>query len=98
MHCLSCGPAVAFAVDFKGLTMKTLLSNINHAIRNKETVTIGGGDFEAHELYNIIQLYEAASKAEIALSFTYGGEPLPSLEKEALEALRLVLNKAEVTA
>ncbi len=75
--------------------MKTLLSNIKHAIRNSETITIGGGDFEAHELYNIIQLYEAALKAETALSFTYGGEPLPSLEKEALEALRLVLNKAE---
>ena len=73
--------------------MKTLISNIKHAIRNNETVTIGGGDFEAHELYNIIQLYEAALKAEIALSFTHGGKPLSSLEKEAL---RLILNKAKV--
>jgi hypothetical protein len=71
--------------------MKTLIANINHAICNNETVTIGGGTFEAHELYKIIQLYNAAQLAKDALLFDYGGEPLPSLEKEALDALRGVL-------
>ena len=34
--------------------MKTLLANINHAIRNNETVSIGGGTFEAHELLELV--------------------------------------------
>jgi len=34
--------------------MKTLLSNINHAIRNNETVSIGGGIFEAHEFLELL--------------------------------------------
>lgn len=72
--------------------MKTLLANINKAIRDKETVIIGGGSFEAHELYKIIQLHEAAIKAHQALIFDYGGEPLPSLEKEAIDALNLILD------
>jgi len=75
----------------KGLTMKTLIANIQKAIRDNEIITIGGGSFEAHELYKIIQLYNAANMAEEALTFTYGGEPLPTLEKQALDALRLVL-------
>jgi len=44
--------------------MKTLIANIMHAIRNKETVTIGGGEFNADELRQIVDLYEAAKKAE----------------------------------
>jgi len=71
--------------------MKTLLANINHAISNNEIVSIGGGTFEAQELHKIVLLYHAAQMAEAALSFDYGGEPLPSLEKEALDALRIVL-------
>ena len=73
--------------------MKTLIANINHAIRNNEQITIGGGMFSAHELYNVIQLYEAAKLAEEALTFSYGGKPLPTMEKQALDALRLILNK-----
>jgi hypothetical protein len=53
---------------------------------------LGGGTFEAHELYKIIQLYEAATKAQEAMLFDYGCEPLPSLEKEAIDALRLILD------
>lgn len=34
--------------------MKTLLANINHAIRNNDTVSIGGGTFEAHELAELL--------------------------------------------
>lgn len=34
--------------------MKTLLSNINHAIINNETVSIGGGTFEAHEFLELL--------------------------------------------
>lgn len=73
--------------------MKTLIANINHAIRNNEQITIGGGVFPAHELYNVIQLHKAAKLAEEALTFSYGGEPLPTMEKQALDALRLILNK-----
>ena len=71
--------------------MKTLIANVTHAIRNNETVTIGGGEFSSTELYRIVQIYEAAIKAEEALTFSWGGEPLPTLEKEALDALRLAL-------
>lgn len=73
--------------------MKTIIANIQHAIRNRETVTIGGGQFDATELYPFIQLYEAAKMAEEALTFSYGGKPLPTMEKQALDALRLVLAK-----
>jgi hypothetical protein len=71
--------------------MKTLIANIMHALRNNETVTIGGGEFGSAELYRVVQLHEAATKAEEALAFSYGGEPLPTLEKEAIDALRLAL-------
>lgn len=71
--------------------MKTLLANINKAIRDNETVTIGGGTFKAHELYKIIQLYEAAEKANKAFLVKYEGKHLPELEKQALDALKLVL-------
>jgi hypothetical protein len=71
--------------------MKTLIANVMHAIRNNETVTIGGGEFSSTELYRIVQIYEAAVKAEEALTFSWGGEPLPTLEKDALDALRLAL-------
>lgn len=73
--------------------MKTLIANINHAIRNGETISIGGGDFGPAELHQITQLYEAAAKAEEALTWAWGGEPLATLEKEALDALRLILSK-----
>lgn len=75
--------------------MKALLANIQHAIRNNESVNIGGGTFEASDLQKIVALYGAATKAQNALMFDYGGEPLPSLEKEALEALKLVLEGAQ---
>jgi len=71
--------------------MKTLIANIMHALRNNETVTIGGGEFGSAELYRVVQLHEAAIKAEEALTFSYGGKPLPTLEKEAIYALRLAL-------
>lgn len=71
--------------------MKTLIANIQKSLRDNQTVNIGGGEFSNGELYKVIQLYRAAVLAEEALTFTYGGEPLPTLEKEALDALRLVL-------
>jgi hypothetical protein len=72
-------------------TLKILMANINHVIRNDDTATIGDGVFDAKELQSLIDLYKAAQLAEEALLFDYGGEPLPSLEKEALVALRAVL-------
>lgn len=71
--------------------MKTLLANIKKAIRDHETVHIGGGEFSGAELEKIVQLYEAAILAEEALTFDYGGKPLPTLEKKALDALRQIL-------
>jgi hypothetical protein len=71
--------------------MKTLLVNIKKAVRDNEVIKIGGGEFSHNEIYKIIQLYDAAVKAQEALTFSYGGEPLPTLEKEALDALKLII-------
>jgi hypothetical protein len=71
--------------------METILANINHAIRNRETVTIGGGQFDADDLRKLVKLHAAAVKAKEALTWLWGGEPLASLEKEALDELRAAL-------
>lgn len=71
--------------------MKTIIANIKHATRNNESVSIGGGIFQADELVKLVKLYEAACLAEEALAFDFGGEPLPTLEKKALEALKEVI-------
>lgn len=73
--------------------MHTLLANINFAIRNRETVIIGGGDFGADDLRKLLQLHAAAVKAEEALTWSYGGEPLGTLEKQALDDLRAALKE-----
>lgn len=71
--------------------MHTLIANIKKAIRDNEIVSIGGGDFEAVELGQIIDLYNAATQAKDALAFLWGGEPLSSLEKQALDKLTKLL-------
>lgn len=38
-------------------TLKTLIANIKYAIRNRETVSIGGGLFDATELQTLVDLY-----------------------------------------
>jgi hypothetical protein len=68
--------------------MKTLIANIRYAIRNGESVTIGGGEFSPYELQKIVQLYEAANLAREALTWLHGGEPLPTMEAEALAKLK----------
>lgn len=35
--------------------MKTFLANLNHAARNGETVTIGGGEFSPAELAHVVK-------------------------------------------
>ena len=37
--------------------LKTVIANIKYAIRNNETVSIGGGLFSPNELQPIIDLY-----------------------------------------
>lgn len=71
--------------------MRTILANIQHAIHENETVTIGGGVFNRDELSDIVRLYKAAAKAKEALTWALGGEPMSSLEKEALDELREAL-------
>lgn len=39
--------------------MKTFLANLKHAVRNKETVTIGGGEFTPKELEPVVNALES---------------------------------------
>ena len=71
--------------------MKTLIANIEHAIRNREPAIIGGGEFGPEELQKIVQLHRAAELACEALTWLHGGEPLPTLEREALDKLKDIL-------
>lgn len=47
--------------------MDTILANLKYAIRNKETVTIGGGDFSAAELKVMVAALEASQAQAAAL-------------------------------
>lgn len=38
-------------------TLKTVIANIKHAIRNNETVEIGGGLFSSTELQSLVNMY-----------------------------------------
>ena len=40
--------------------IRTLIANVKHAIRNHETVTIGGGQFKAEDLKVLIEILEVA--------------------------------------
>lgn len=40
-----------------------MISNIKHAIRNRETVAIGGGEFSPAELQQFVERCEALAKA-----------------------------------
>ena len=44
----------------------------------------------------VVELIEAAKKALEAFEWSWGGEPMPSLEFEAMGLLRKALSKAEV--
>lgn len=44
--------------------MKTFLANLNHAIRNNETVTIGGGQFTPADLRVISLQLEALQESQ----------------------------------
>lgn len=70
--------------------MKTLIANIQYAIRNGESAIIGGGEFGPDELQKIVQLYEAANLAREALTWLHGGEPLPTMEAEAISKLKAI--------
>lgn len=69
----------------------TLLANVKKAVRDKETVTIGGGEFNADELQELLKLESAARTALYALQWTWGGEPLPSLELQAINELKALM-------
>ena len=71
--------------------MKQLIVNIKHAIHNNEVVNIGGGDFDRIDLHKIVMLYEAAKQAKETLTWLHGGEPLPTMEIDALNRLKEVL-------
>ncbi len=46
--------------------MKTLIANINHAARNRETLTIGGGQFRAEELLLLVEAAQILADARRA--------------------------------
>jgi hypothetical protein len=41
-------------------TIRTLKANVKHAVRNHETVSIGGGQFEAEDLKVLLEILEVA--------------------------------------
>ena len=41
-------------------TIRTLTANVKHAIRNKETVSIGGGAFSPKDLRVLLEILEVA--------------------------------------
>lgn len=47
--------------------MDTFIANLKHAVRNKETVSIGGGEFSHTELKAVAAKLEAAQAAQAAL-------------------------------
>lgn len=79
--------------------MKTFIANMRRAVRNCETVSIGGGAFSRGELAEVIgrieQLQRAAALALEALEWNWGGEPLATKEQEAMAALRDALKGGE---
>lgn len=46
--------------------MKTLIANIRHAARNRETLTIGGGQFKAEELLLLVEAAQILADARRA--------------------------------
>jgi hypothetical protein len=42
--------------------LETIIANIKQAIRNRESVTIGGGVFTPQELQTLIDLYNEHNK------------------------------------
>lgn len=77
--------------------MNTLIANLNHAVRNGETVTIGGGEFSPEEIRSALAQFEALKAAAIkaldALQWDIGGEPMPTSELAAAAALRSALRE-----
>lgn len=43
--------------------MDTFIANLKHAIRNRETVTIGGGEFTPQELQEVVKKLEELRNA-----------------------------------
>ena len=82
--------------------MKTLIANLRHATRNWETVAIGGGCFSPLEIIEALDqleaLQKAARQAMEAMQRDEGGEPLPTLEAEAVAALKSALKHFEEQA
>lgn len=79
--------------------MKTLITNLNYAARNGETVTIGGGEFNPDEIRAALSQFEALKSAAVqaidAMQWDIGGEPMPTSEIAAVAALRVALRKID---
>lgn len=48
--------------------MNALIANIKHAIRNRETTTIGGGAFGPEEMKELVQMHESNEELLKALN------------------------------
>lgn len=64
--------------------MQTVISNIKHAIRNNETVSIGGGEFSPEELRDSLASIETMRAA--LQHYAYGGSEFKSQAQKGLEA------------
>lgn len=74
--------------------MKTLIANIRHAARNRETLTIGGGQFNAEELLLFTEALESLKGVAWCLSWHEQKHGV-GMDAKMLEEARAVLAKAE---
>lgn len=81
-------------------TLDTFVANLGHAIRNHETVTIGGGEFRPSELVEILEAIklgqQVASNADTLLgALDHAAPPDATTPVQAISKLRGVLRAYE---
>ncbi len=74
--------------------MKTLIANIKYAARNKETISIGGGDFDARELLFLADSIETLADVSRCLSWHEQKHGV-GMDKKAVEQAFDILAKAQ---
>ena len=77
-----------------------MIANLKHAARNNETVTIGGGEFNAREIRDFVELIELLTdQLYAALPFVEDAETDPcykqGLVTARIKAIKAVLERIE---
>ena len=78
--------------------MKTLIANIHHAARNRETLTIGGGQFKAEEVLPLLEALKALDELVAEWDEQHRDEDHRTgyrLDTFGIQLARAVLAKAE---